>query len=82
MGPREAWCLFIFTILLLLILATTGCASTWPNRYHESVRINSGAYKGERGEIVGDCSWFENYKVRLLFDSKIVCVKIWQMEAI
>ena len=52
-----------------------------PTRYHQAVRITSGVYKGEIGRLIGDCSGFENYKVKL-FNNNIICIRVWDLEDI
>jgi hypothetical protein len=66
---------YIFVVLLL-----TGCSTVGPTRYGQHVRIIDGPYKGEVGKLVGDCSWFENYRIKL-YNGRNVCVRIWHLEA-
>lgn len=65
---------------LVLIVLLTGCANA-PTAYFDLVRITDGPYKGEVGTLIGYCSWFENYKVRL-DRNRTTCVRIWNMEAL
>lgn len=65
---------------LILALLLVGCTTT-PNSYGQYVEITSGPYCGERGKLIGDCSGFEKYRVKLN-DNRNVCVHSWQMEKI
>lgn len=66
--------------ILITSLFLTGCTNM-PTRYGDSVIIKSGPYKGQIGRLVGDCSGFEKYKVRIKW-SKDVCIKVWDLEVI
>lgn len=65
-------------IIAFIMLALSGCANT-PTTYNQHVKIISGEYKGQEGTLIGDCSWFENYKIRL-YDNHNICAKIWEIE--
>jgi hypothetical protein len=52
-----------------------------PTSYNQYVEIINGPYKGERGILVGDCSWFENYKIKL-HSGGYACARTWQLEKI
>lgn len=64
-------------IILILIIFISGCVNM-PTRYGDSVIIKSGPYKGYIGRLVGDCSGFEKYKVRV--KEKYICLRAWEME--
>jgi uncharacterized protein YgiM (DUF1202 family) len=63
-----------FTACLFL----SACATNMPTDYGNYVEITSGPYKGERGQLVGDCSGFEYYRVRLN-NGRHVCERSWNM---
>jgi hypothetical protein len=66
--------------LLSLFLYVSGCANA-PTYYGQRVIIISGTYKGIKGILKSDCSWFENYKV--ILDNKVTeCFRPWEMERI
>lgn len=64
---------------IIFLFFLTGCASL-PSSYYQYVKIVNGPYSGRYGQIVGDCSGFENYKVKL--SNKHVCVRIWNLEKV
>lgn len=66
-------------VILIICIFLSGCANL-PTYYGQYVQITDGPYKGRTGKLIGDCSWFENYKVRLN-TGKDVCIKSWNMKA-
>ncbi len=65
--------------LMFITLLLTGCANM-PTNYGDIVTITDGPYRGMTGKLIGDCSGFENYRVKLLERDKTVCVRSWNME--
>jgi len=65
-------------LVLLIFVSLTGCATNAPTAYNDYVEINKGIYKGQRGQLIGDCSGFEMYKVRLN-SGKRICERSWNM---
>jgi hypothetical protein len=68
-------------LVLLIFISLTGCATNGPTAYNDHVEITKGPYKGERGQLIGDCSGFEYYKVRLN-SGKLICERSWNMTKI
>ena len=66
--------IFVFIIFIF------GCANM-PTGYNQLVDITSGIYKGERGRLIGDCSGFELYKIRL-YSNRNVCIRSWNLERV
>lgn len=71
--------LFII-IILSVVYFSVGCTTT-PTSYGQYVEITSGPYCGYRGRLIGDCSGFEKYQVKLT-EGKIVCIHSWEMEKV
>lgn len=66
-------------LILAIIIFISGCTNM-PTRYGDTVIIKSGIYKNHIGKLVGDCSGFENYKVRV--KERYICLRAWDMEVI
>ena len=64
---------------IILVLLLSGCTTTMPTKYGQDVYVSGEPYKGHHGKLIEDCSWFENYLVRLN-GGKAVCVRGWHLE--
>ena len=73
------YALVIFMIVVIVVLASLGCAGL-PTYYGQAIVVTRGEYINQRGKLLGDCSGFENYKVKLTYYNT-VCIHSWDMRA-
>jgi hypothetical protein len=67
----------------LLLMVVAGCATfRTPSWYGQHVLILNGQYKDEIGQLVEDCSGFEEYKVKLFKTNINTCIRIWNMRGL